>query len=167
MGECDDTIGSAFSPSESGSWKSVVGNGLRFHAGRVRYPTGGPAAAAAAVPRGTRGERDATTEVLSSRTIAFIGDSNMRYQYLSLAAFLASGHGIWPSEPIPSKKFTVCSESSVFDEGRLTNPAVQALNLGRDFAISRQSRDRRVIKWKWRTFFNQSSRALRNTMVRE
>ena len=118
---------------------------------------------------------------LRGRSIIFLGDSNTRYQYLTLAAFLLTGS--WPQRPLPGE-FSVCHEDSVWSVPALRAPGGQAINAA--FASNLSSLrlflgggegegvpnrlvafERGANAWKWRTFFNQSGRALRGREVCE
>ena len=97
------------------------------------------------------------------RSIVFLGDSNMRYQYLSFARFLHTG-GHWPlrSDSKHPGQFTVCHEASALSDRKLRAPSAQALNAQYDMRklfSSPTPRDSQFA-WKWATFFNQSRAAL-------
>ena len=151
-GLCGNTTG------RSGSWSATPGGGLRYSRNHADV-----SAAAALV-------------ALRGRSIVFIGDSNTRYQYLSLASFLLTG--AWPERPLPGQ-FSVCHEDSVWSVPSLRQPMGQAMNakltsannlsslrlfLGGGEGEGVPSRfvafERWANAWKWRTFHNQSGRAL-------
>ena len=140
----------------SGSWSATTGEGLRYSR------NGADVSAAAAL------------SALRGRSIVFLGDSNTRYQYLSLVSFLLTG--AWPRRPL-SGQFSLCHEDSVWSVPSLRQPAGQAMNaeltnnlsslrlfLGGGEGEGVPSRfvafERWANAWKWRTFFNQSGRAL-------
>ena len=91
----------------SGSWGATPIGGLRYSRNRADV-----SAAAALV-------------ALRGRSIVFIGDSNTRYQYLSLVSFLLTG--AWPERPLPGQ-FSVCHEDSVWSVPSLRQPMGQAMN---------------------------------------
>ena len=151
-GLCGKTTG------RSGSWSATPGGGLRYSRNYADV-----SAAAALV-------------ALRGRSIVFIGDSNTRYQYLSLVSFLLTG--AWPERPLPGQ-FSVCHEDSVWSVPSLRQPMGQAMNaeltsannlsslrlfLGGGEGEGVPSRfvafERWANAWKWRTFHNQSGRAL-------
>ena len=83
----------------------------------------------------------------ASKTIVFMGDSNVRYQYLALAKFLA--RGAWPDasagDSTDGSNFTLCSETTAPP----TPPALAA-----NMSVGELARDR------WRSFYAASSAAL-------
>ena len=160
-GLCGKTTG------RSGSWSATPGGGLR-------YSRNGADVSAAAALGALRG-----------RSIVFLGDSNTRYQYLSLVSFLLKG--AWPQRPLPGQ-FSVCHEDSVWSVPSLRQPMGQAMNaelrprsdlspiLAPTYNLSSLKLflgggegegvpprfvafERWANAWKWRTFHNQSGRA--------
>lgn len=91
-----------------------------------------------------------------SGPIVFVGDSNMRYQYLTLAWYLRNRR--WPARPSRTA-FSVCSEQTVFHDRSLQTPAGQTLSGGFNLQNLRAT-DAPMVAWKWRTFYNQTNRAL-------
>ena len=100
-------------------------------------------------------ELSAVRRQLSGQTVVFVGDSNMRYQYTALASFVRTG--IWP--PPRTDNFSVCSEGSVFGDRFLSRPGIQAINTMLE-PEGRMPNSRTDVKWKWRSFFNQSSQRI-------
>ena len=145
-GYCDSLIGSR----KAGVWKagdSDRRSGLHYRPSFHYSPALGKHLSSLA-------ELNAAHAKLPS-TVVFLGDSNMRYQYLSLVSFLKTGR--WPARP-PPRTFSVCWETSVLNDPRLKSPAVQALNRWHNFsAWKKKPTDRNVASWKWQTFFNQTS----------
>ena len=85
---------------------------------------------------------------LANRRVVFIGDSNTRYQYLSLAMALSTG--AYPVQP-SGHGFNICHENSAANkqQGRRRLNHSEAFNQ------------------KWVTFWNESSRVLRGAEVCE
>ena len=95
-----------------------------------------------------RAEARTALAALGHRTIVFIGDSNMRYQYLTLLAFLSSG-GRWPPRH-NGKGFTVCHERSIKPPVSVAWPLLHKAG----------GSQRLVDEWAWNAFFNQSSQSV-------
>ena len=102
-----------------------------------------------------RDERAAMRAALRDRTLVIMGDSNVRYQYLSLVSFL--GSGIWPATPKKRRAFSLCSENSV------PGPSKAALDTdsGKDTSVLSHN-DMHMLQtaWKWRAFFVESTRTI-------
>jgi hypothetical protein len=100
-------------------------------------------------------EREIALHALMGRHIVFIGDSNTRYLYLSLAGFLK--HGVWPGNQDNPRASLMCDPSA----GPLSRkfpqwtypPHVGVKYLGRESGEEHA--------WRWRTFHNVCGAHLR------
>ena len=151
-GYCDAALAPSRTP---GTWWQVAGD--HHHEGGLRY---------AASPRGDTvlGEAEEHSLIVNtlvrvshSGPIVLIGDSNMRYQYLTLAHYLHTG--VWPARP-HRNAFSVCYENTVFNDRTLQTPQGQALSATFQQLAHLKPMDSQLVAWKWRTFFNQTNRAL-------
>ena len=167
-GYCDAVIGrynNTASPwgraTHTGRWVTDHHNEFRFHArGGGRPPA-------------TAGDefRATASKLGRHRLILFMGDSNMRYQYLNLARFLQTG-GIWPPPTATADgkelgKFSVCHEHTIMSDMSLRRPSAQRLNAQYDmaslFGAPRPPSQKQVgeqFSWKWASFYNQTRSAL-------
>ena len=96
------------------------------------------------VNRARRPRRVRARRCLAGRRVVFIGDSNTRYQYLSLAMALSSG--AYPVQP-RGRGFNICHEDSAKGHRRLNQSD--------------------ALKDKWMGFWNQSSALLGGAEVCE
>ena len=97
----------------------------------------------------------------AGRTTVFMGDSNARYQYLSLATLLSTG--AYPKHTQPGKgAFSVCSELSVVFPPHSQWRPKRGASLAEQHNSTKHNQD-----LKWKLFFNQSSHALRGHEVCE
>ena len=104
-------------PTDRGKWKGDAARGLVFETEDDALGgnnSGGRGSLHSAPDRrsGALGWR-AVKRCLANKTVVFVGDSNMRYQYLALSHYLHTGHwDAWPRSGVPRRRFSVCNENS-------------------------------------------------------
>ena len=105
---------------------------------------------------------------LAGRTTYFMGDSNTRYQYLSLAMMLSSGS--YPRSPRDAA-FSICSESSTNVSVPLSKTTVpwrsNDLNASHAKWLARRGVHSTWLALKWAAFHNQSTTLLEGHEVCE
>lgn len=107
-------------PTDRGKWKGDATRGLLFQGededeDEAEDSPGGRGSLHSTPDHrrsGALGWR-AVKRCLANKTVVFVGDSNMRYQYLALAQYLHTGRwDTWPRSGLPKKRFSVCNENS-------------------------------------------------------
>lgn len=91
---------------------------------------------------------------LRGKSVVFMGDSNTRYQYLSLAYFLQ--HRRWPVTTT-GRGFSIVDEASVFSEPAFSDPG-SSMYQGNHTGMRAYSGP--WMTWKWHAFQNMSTRSL-------
>ena len=142
-----------------GKWKGDETRGLIFEdeddARTGGHSSGGRGALHSALDHrrsGALGWR-AVKRCLANKTVVFVGDSNMRYQYLALSHYLHTGRwDSWPRSGLPKRRFSVCNENSypyITVNGTLTR-----LNAPGD-------------PLKWKGYYDKAAEALGNNELCE